>query len=591
MKSTESTEQLPPLPMRALLKDIWDWIRPYRARFIFASIVRLSGDLVYLYPPLAFAFIITFLSQYSSGQSTAPLWTTFILLAAAGGWRMVSNHVGRVMCYFIGERISLDVQLAANKHVFNLPASWHEQENTGNKLKQITRGGESYQKLTRIWIHSIIEICVNFIGISWIIFHIDSLIGTFMVFFSVVYFILARTLIRPAAKAAHEANLKEEDYTGLSFEALNNIRSVQVYGSWPILLSRIRLMIDIFYEAICRRLWKFTVRNISLETWQYVFHTFTLGFIIAGILQGRYEVGFIIAFNQFFWRILESVRELADAAQEYVIARLAIQRLNTIMRETPVNWNDSHATPLPKEWNRIAFHNVCFSYGGKPVLNNVSFEVERGERIGIVGLSGAGKSTLFKLLMKEYENYQGDILIDAFKLRSLSRESFFKRVAVVLQDTEVFNFSLKDNIALARPDDAIDEKALKECIEVAHISDFLHKLPQGVDTLVGEKGVKLSGGEKQRLGIARAIYKQPDLLLLDEATSHLDLESEEKIQDSLHHFFKKVTAIVIAHRLTTIKEMDRIIVLENGHVVEEGTFTQLHRKKGRFHELWEKQKL
>src|SRR3989338_1810804 len=148
MKPIESTEQLPPLPMRALLKDIWGWIRPYRARFILASIIRLSGDIVYLYPPLAFAFIITFLSHYSSGQSTEPLWMTFILLAAAGGWRMISNHVGRVMCYFIGDRISLDVQLAANKHVFNLPAAWHEQENTGNKLKQITRGGESYQKLT-----------------------------------------------------------------------------------------------------------------------------------------------------------------------------------------------------------------------------------------------------------------------------------------------------------------------------------------------------------------------------------------------------------------------------------------------------------
>ncbi len=155
----------------------------------------------------------------------------------------------------------------------------------------------------------------------------------------------------------------------------------------------------------------------------------------------------------------------------------------------------------------------------------------------------------------------------------------------------MFNFSLKDNVTISLPHDEFHAKAFNESISTAHITDFLYKLPQGVDTLVGEKGIKLSGGEKQRLGIARAIYKQPDLLLLDEATSHLDLESEEKIQDSLHQFFKKVTAIVIAHRLTTIKEMDRIIVLEDGRIIEDGTFAQLQRKKGRFHELWEKQKL
>ncbi|MEK7649003.1 MAG: ABC transporter ATP-binding protein [Patescibacteria group bacterium] len=591
MKEQQSQEQLPKLPIGILLKDVWKWIRPYRVRFIIASTLRLASDIASLYPPLALAFIITFLSQYKPGQDTYELWTTFIFLIAATGWRLVTIHAGRVMCYFIGERVSLDVQLAANKHLFSLPASWHEQENTGNKLKRITRGGESYQKLTRIWIQNVIEICVNFIGISWIILHIDPLLAGLLAFFSLIYYIIARTLIKPAAQAAHQANICEEEYTGLSFEALNNIRSVQVYGSWSLLLNRVRAMIDTFYTAICKRLWKFTVRNMSLETWQWIFRMFALTVIITGIVSGRYELGLFVAFSWYFNAISESVRELADISQEYVIARLSIQRLNTIMNERPANWNDTNALAFPLEWKRIAFRNVSFSYSGQQVLDDVSFEVKRGERIGIVGLSGAGKSTLFKLMMKEYENYNGDIFFDAFKLRSLSRGSFFKRVAVVLQETEVFNFSLKDNIALARPDDAVDVKALEECIEVAHISDFLHKLPLGIDTHVGEKGVKLSGGEKQRLGIARAIYKQPDLLLLDEATSHLDLESEEKIQDSLHQFFKKVTAIVIAHRLTTIKEMDRIIVLENGKIVEEGTFAQLHRKKGRFHELWEKQKL
>ena len=175
-------------------------------------------------------------------------------------------------------------------------------------------------------------------------------------------------------------------------------------------------------------------------------------------------------------------------------------------------------------------------------------------------------------------------------IRRIKKSSFYEKAAVVLQDTEVFNFSLKDNITIASSDNNQLEERLKTAITVAHITDFMHKLPDGLSTLIGEKGVKLSGGEKQRVGIARAIFKKPDILFLDEATSHLDLESEEKIKDSLRHFFKEVTAVVIAHRLTTIQEMDKIFLFENGEIIESGDFESLCRRKGRFLDLWNKQK-
>jgi len=196
---------------------------------------------------------------------------------------------------------------------------------------------------------------------------------------------------------------------------------------------------------------------------------------------------------------------------------------------------------------------------------------------------------IFKLLLKESENYSGDILFDDLSIKKIEKKSYFAQVGVVLQDTEVFNFTLRDNITIASPKKA-NEEDLKRSLDIAHVSDFMHKLPFGLDTYIGEKGVKLSGGERQRLGIARAVYKKPEILFLDEATSHLDLESEEKIKDSLHNFFQKVTAIVIAHRLTTIREMDRILVIDKGRVIESGTFDELYAKKGRLFELWEKQK-
>jgi ATP-binding cassette subfamily B protein len=206
-------------------------------------------------------------------------------------------------------------------------------------------------------------------------------------------------------------------------------------------------------------------------------------------------------------------------------------------------------------------------------------------------LSGAGKSTLFKLILKEHELNSGELLFENVSIKDISKKDYFNYVAVVLQDTELFNSTLKENIIITNSEEENNSSLLDKAVEIAHVKDFMDKLPFGMDTVIGEKGVKLSGGEKQRVGIARAVFKNPQLFLLDEATSHLDIESEQKIQDSLHKFFKDVTAIVIAHRLTTIKEMDRIIVMEDGKIVEIGNFEELYSKRGRFYELWERQKI
>ncbi len=257
----------------------------------------------------------------------------------------------------------------------------------------------------------------------------------------------------------------------------------------------------------------------------------------------------------------------------------------------PVTDLENGKVSFPAQWKSIEFKNVSFAYGDKKVFDDSSFTITRGEKIGIVGLSGAGKSTLFKLLLKEYENYKGEIIIDNTPLVTISKSDYFKHTSVVLQDTEVFNFSLRDNITISSYENKNDEGLFEKSLSIAHIKEFSQKLPLGVNTLIGEKGVKLSGGEKQRVGIARAVFKNPELLLLDEATSHLDVESEEKIQDSLHTFFQSVTAIVIAHRLTTIKEMDKILMIEDGKIIEQGSFDELYKKQGRFYTLWEKQKL
>lgn len=312
-----------------------------------------------------------------------------------------------------------------------------------------------------------------------------------------------------------------------------------------------------------------------------------------GIMSGTKNIALLILFIEYFHKMWENIEELSMVTLDFVVAKYGISRMSDILAEPVRIDTERGKTSFPMQWEQLEVRGVTFGYTAKQsVLSDISFSVRRGEKIGIVGLSGAGKSTLFKLLLKEHENYEGEILIDSVPLRTIKRSSYFDHTAVVLQETEVFNFSLRDNVTLARPQEENNAALLQKALQTAHVTDFLDHLPQGIDTMIGEKGVKLSGGEKQRVGIARAIFKQPNLLFLDEATSHLDLESEEKIRDSLHHFFQEnVTAIVIAHRLSTIKEMDRILVLENGRIIEEGSFRELYDRKGRFYELWEKQKL
>jgi len=512
-------------------------------------------------------------------------------MVAAYSVRQIGLHSAKWIGFQAAIRAGVDAKMAVLGHMESLNISWHEQENSGNKLKRIERGGDSLDKVLRLWITSYIEIGVNFVGILFVLSRTDWAISVVMLIYGAVFTLLSSRLMIPAVAASRASNIEEEKFIGTMFELIANIRTVKVLGMSQELLKRVRRFAHAFLERLTDQATRFTVRNVGLSVWAEMVRLTSIAIIIAGILTGRYEIGFLTLFMMYFGRMRESVRELADNAQQIAIAREGIVRMRDILREPVDIANAQGKQPLPSDWKTLRVADLRFTYGGKAVLKDISFEIKRGERIGIVGISGAGKSTLFKLLLKEREGFQGAITFDDVPIQSISHESYFDHAAVVLQETEVFNFSLKDNITLTNPKFAHDQAAFRQALTISHVAEFIDKLPEGEKTLIGEKGFKLSGGEKQRLGIARAVFKQPELLFLDEATSHLDSESEQKIQDSLHKFFKNVTAVVIAHRLSTIKEMDRILVLEKGKIIEEGSFNALYRAKGRFRDLWEKQKL
>ncbi len=573
---------------RELLIFLSKLIKPYKYRFLFASFLRFITDLTNLFPAFALASIVNRLSNH---DYSIAIWYFII------GWIfvMLIQNFGRGVAkyhgYLVAEHMALDAHIMTVRHLFRLDIAWHEKENSGSKMKRILNGADGINKIMHLWINSLIEVFVNFTGVVIVLFFYSRGTAFASIFFVITFFILSYKLISKAAKMSTVVHENEERLSGLSFEAINNIRSVKVLNLSHSLERRINSFATDVIEKIKKRIYRYRVYGVISEQYANIFRFSAIIYIIYGVIHGKFEVGFLVMFWAYFSRIWESSRELADGTRELTDSKYAIARMSQILNE-PIKIDDeSNKIDFDPRWKTLRVLGVSFSYGSHEVLKDVSFELKRGEKLGIVGLSGAGKSTLLKLLMKENEEYKGEILFDEFSIQEFKKSSFFRYSSVVLQDTEVFNFSLRENITISDPDGLIDTDRLNRSMEIAHVDDFLHDLPQGIDTLIGEKGVKLSGGERQRLGIARAVYKRPEILFLDEATSHLDLESEEKIQDSLHKFFKSVTAIVIAHRLTTIKEMDRILVMENGRIIETGSFNELYKRKGRFRELWDKQRL
>lgn len=277
-----------------------------------------------------------------------------------------------------------------------------------------------------------------------------------------------------------------------------------------------------------------------------------------------------------------------------MVNKIWFSRANDLLKIVPTIENPKQEDLLsyPKHWREMRIENVHFAYGKGHALADISLTIKRGESIGIVGLSGAGKSTLFKLLLDLYEDYEGNIFLDDRSLKQIDRKDYIDHVSIVLQDTELFNLSLKENIRISQTHDSDNSlEYINQTIRMAHLADVVKNLPEGLETIVGEKGVKLSGGQRQRVGIARALYRKPDILLLDEATSHLDAHSEKQIQEAISEVKDKFTTIIIAHRLSTIQQMDKIVVMEKGRIIEVGTFHQLLKKNGSFSRMWKMQKL
>lgn len=572
--------------IRKMMSDVWPFIRPELAALVLASIMKAVASVMTLLPWFALGKVVTALVAWETGDAVTPIYVWAVVIGLSSFVQMLCNHYVRTRGFVASERAALTARERGVEHLLQLDIAWHQKENSGNKLRRIEGGSDAVMRLIRIWLNNIIDIAVSILGVLIIFAQADTFIMGASLLFLVLYVPLAMRFTKESSVAVWAVNEQTERVSGAMFETMNNVRTAKVLGMSEPLLGLIRKHFDQMHGRVKRRIEVHQGAQIKQGLLSGAFRMGAMLYILQGIFTGDFQAGFLVLFGGYFSRLTDTALDSTNVHQELEITRFSIARMMDILNEPIL---DPGTAPYPEDWKRLSLRGLSYSYGKQTALVDVSFDIARGERVGIVGLSGAGKSTLFKLLLKELGDYSGDVSLDGLPLRDIRRQDYYRHVATALQDTEVFNFSLRQNVEIACPEVQDDPVRLKRALDTAAVTDFTDALPRGIDTLVGEKGAKLSGGERQRLGLARAVYKEPDLLLLDEATSQLDVETEERVRRTLRDMYSGMTIIVVAHRLSIMKDMDRIVVLEAGRVAEQGTFDELMSSKGRFYELWQKQ--
>ena len=394
---------------------------------------------------------------------------------------------------------------------------------------------------------------------------------------------------RALRKISRTSQEKMADINSLLVETISGVRVVKAFGMEGYEIDKFKGQNQFYYKLSMRSIKRTLILSPSTELIGVLAGVFVLSWIGKDVIAGRLSFG---VFGLYLGSLFSLIRPLKKISQVNSINQQALAANNRIydVLETPVTIKDiPFAVELKGISRKIEFQNVSFSYEKAEVLKEVSFSVNMGEVIAIVGPSGSGKSTLLNLLLRFYDPQEGAVLIDGLNIRDVYIKSLRAKVGIVTQEIILFNDTVKANISYGHTD--ADTARIEEAAKIANAVDFIHRLPQGYDTFVGDRGIKLSGGERQRLAIARTVFKDSPILLLDEATSHLDSESERLVQDALNKLMRGKTVFMVTHRLSSIRGADKIIVLDKGRIIHTGSHSQLIAQDGLYRRLCENQNL
>ena len=560
------------------------YVKIYWSRFLGAALAMLlvsgiTALLAYLVKP--------FLDDVFFKKNLRMLYVLPPLLVALYAAKGSLSFFHTYQMHYIGLRIVTRLRDQLFRHLQRQPHAFFDQEATGVLMSRVVYDVLLLQDSVSRVITSFFKDSFTLIGLTAVIFYQDWQLAliALLIFPPAAYIIVRfgqrlRGLARESQKSVGRLNqLLQENFTGQ--------RIVKAFAREDFEAERFKSANEHFRRVQMKLRIMRELSSPVMELLGAVGMAVIISYGGYHVIQGTTTPGTFFSFLAALLMLYAPIRGLSSAQNSIQEALAAAQRVFSVLDLEPGIMDRAGARVLPPLSRNIVYRHVSFSYGGNTVLTDIDFTVTKGDMVALVGPSGAGKTTLLNLLPRFYEVTAGTILVDGVDLREVSLASLRAQIGVVTQQTILFNETVRYNVAYGRLD--ATEAEIIQAIRAAHAYDFVMALPRGLDTVIGEQGVRLSGGERQRLAIARALLKDPPILILDEATSSLDSESEREVQQALDRLIEGRTTLVIAHRLSTVRHAHRLVVVDGGRIVETGTHDELLRMDGLYKRLYDMQ--
>ena len=573
-----------------VIAGLWPYLTEFRGRVALALSLLVLAKLATVATPVALKYIVDYLDQNRGADML--LWIPVVLVVAYGSLRFgatLFNELRDAVFARVAERAMRRVSLRIFEHLHQRELGFHLDRKTGGLARDIERGTNGISFLLRFTLFNIVPTILEILlvaGILLVVFNVGYVLAILVAV--VVYVVFSIKITEWRTKFVREANARDNQSNSRAIDSLLNYETVKYFNNERYEAELYDQDLDDWEKARLKNRLSLATLNAGQALIIGVALIVIMAMAVGEVASGEITLGDFTMINAYLIQLFIPLNALGFVYREIRQALVNVERLFKLLGDKPAIQDAPNAKPLAVDNGEVRFEHIHFAYRpDRPILQDVNFTIPAGHTVAVVGASGAGKSTLARLLFRFYDVDNGAIRIDGQDIRDVTQDSLRSAIGVVPQDTVLFNDSLYRNLAYGRPE--ATEEEVYRAARMAHLEDFIHSLPEGYETKVGERGLKLSGGEKQRVAIARVILKNPPLLILDEATSSLDSLSEQAILGALKEVSQQRTTLVIAHRLSTIRDANTILVMDGGRIVESGSHNDLLARGGHYAQLWEQQ--
>jgi ATP-binding cassette subfamily B protein len=575
-----------------LLPYLWPKERKdLRLRVSFAVVALVLAKIASVCTPLVLGASVNSLTEVSSGINLFML-VPIALVVGYGVTKIIAFafvEIRDALFSKVSQHSIREIALTMFKHLHNLSLQFHLNRQTGALAKYIDRGTKGIDFLLRYVLFNIVPTFFEIFLVSVILFFLYGPWYAVITLTTIgLYSYLTFTITEWRNVFRKRMNQADNDVSTKMIDSLLNYETVKYFNNEPFEFDRLDKSLEDYESAANKSRHTLSLLNVAQTFIIMTGITIMLVMSAYGIKNGDIDVGGFVVINAYMLQLYQPLNWLGSVYREIRQSLTDMENMFSLLEVKPTTQDANEKIP-ESETAEIQFDQVSFDYDvRRTIIKNISFTVPDGKKVAIVGPTGAGKSTISRLLFKFYEPKSGNIYVNNMNLNRVSQDSLRGIIGVVPQDTVLFNDTIYYNIAYGNT--KASEEQVISAAKNADIHDFITSLPDGYQTIVGERGLKLSGGEKQRVAIARTILKNPKIFFFDEATSALDTSTEKEIQKNLENISKNKTTLIIAHRLSTAANADQIIVLDKGEIIEQGTHEELLSQKGKYFEMWGKQK-